>query len=264
MAAYLQRNVPDLKKIGFCQGDLHAQYYQDVCPPGVDVVGIDLPMQALITPAALTHMLDKSFQFGDLYLKTHHANAQVDDIALIPPGLTNRAVYIVRDPRQVAVSYANHFKCSIDDAITSLGNEKLSIGSKEELSHVVASWSQHVKSWLTATFPRYIMRYEDIGPGPMQGMLTFLGMEPDYERVLQAFEDCELHHFIEQEQAEGFGEAPEGMTFFRALDPWYDVLTDEQADRIINDHGEVMEALKYATGTLHYNEGQERRTCGQL
>jgi hypothetical protein len=221
-------------------------------------------MQALLAPAALTHILDKSFKFSDLYLKTHHANAQVDDIALIPPGLTDRVVYIVRDPRQIAVSYANHFKCSIDDAITSLANVKLTIGNEEELSHVVTSWSQHVTSWLRADFPRYIMRFEDIGPGPLQGMLQFLGMEPDYERILQALEDCGLQHFIEQERAGGFGEAPEGITFFRKPIPWYEVLTDDQADRIIDDHGKVMEELKYATGTLHDNEGQERRTCGQL
>jgi len=263
MAAYQQRKVPDLDRIGFCSGDLHPRFYQNVCPPGIDIRGIDLPMQAVIAPAALTHMLDGSLQPNDLYLKTHHANAQVDDIALIPPGLTEKAVYIVRDPRQVAISYANHYRCSLDDAITSMANPKLTIGNDQELSHVVSTWSKHVKSWLKADFPRYILRYEDIGPGAMQGLLTLLGIEPDYVRVLQALEDCGLPHFIEQEQTDGFHEAPKNVTFFRKFVPWYEILTDAQVDRIIDDHGEVMEDLRYATGTLYYNEGQERSTCSQ-
>lgn len=253
LSAYTKRKAVDINNIGFGFGDLHPAFYQHVLPPMIRVEHIDLPMAALIRPAALAGMVQQEDTLGGIYLKTHHANCQVDDIALIPPGLTERAVYVVRDPRQLALSYAKHFKCSVDHAIDSMNDHSRVIGSKGELAHVLGTWTQHVKSWLGSSFPVFCMRYEDIAPASFGNLLTFLGFEPDMQRILQAFEDCELQKAREQEKENGFHEAPEGVEFFEQTPPWYEELTQDQIDRIVDAHGETMEHLKYATGTLYYN-----------
>ena len=80
------------------------------------------------------------------------------------------AIYIVRDPRDVAKSYSNHYQTSLDDAIKDMKNFKISGGIKnskgrkgETIVHV-GSWSSHYISWKEfKKVDRYlIIKYEDL------------------------------------------------------------------------------------------------------
>lgn len=64
---------------------------------------------ACMRPMALRYQYE-SCRYPDFMLKTHTANIGVDDMALIPRSYTQRAIYVIRDPRDVLVSCAHYFE----------------------------------------------------------------------------------------------------------------------------------------------------------
>ena len=58
---------------------------------------------------------------GIVPMKTHNANVALFDVRLIPPEISAGAVYIVRNPLDVAISLAHFNSDSIDDAIAMMG-----------------------------------------------------------------------------------------------------------------------------------------------
>jgi len=70
---------------------------------------------------------------------------------LFPPAVTLGAVYIVRDPRDVAVALSHHQGVSVDKAIAFMGSPPLQRRSaQQQLDFEWVSWHQHVESWLDA------------------------------------------------------------------------------------------------------------------
>ena len=56
--------------------------------------------------------------------KTHNAAAVVNGVEFPNKELTSKAVYIVRDPRDIAVSYARQYSHDVNAAIEAIFNEK--------------------------------------------------------------------------------------------------------------------------------------------
>ena len=60
---------------------------------------------------------------GMVFVKTHHALVMDRGCSTLNFAVTSGAIYIVRNPLDVAISYANHMNCSIDFAIEQMGTE---------------------------------------------------------------------------------------------------------------------------------------------
>ena len=63
--------------------------------------------------------------------KTHNAAATVNGVEFPNKKLTSKAVYIVRDPRDVAVSYARHCDFDINASIEALLDDRFCLGKKK-------------------------------------------------------------------------------------------------------------------------------------
>ena len=252
LAAYRNKGELDINDPGHSVGDLHLYFHQVVSPK--PAMGLDLGAQVLIRPAALAHLMVAYAHINPLVVKTHYANTMVDDIATIPPGVTERAIYVVRDPRDEAISYANHFKISLDESIEAMANEQRTIQHKQDgLSHLLSSWSTHVESWLSEQrFPVTVLRYERLMEdthSALAGLLERLGEEDiDAERIALAVDAARLDRLRGQEKTNGFRESPKGVQFFNRGGSWWrGVLTEEQQQRIEADHGAMMRQLGYLT-----------------
>lgn len=87
---------------------------------------------------------------------------------VFPPEVSRGAVYIVRDPRDVAVSFAHFFALDLEAAVDSMedSNKSFTSSSSRLILHLpqpVGSWSEHVASWLDdAAMPLLLIRYEDM------------------------------------------------------------------------------------------------------
>jgi hypothetical protein len=192
------------------------------------------------------------------YVKTHDAYTLTSEgVPPIPGDASLGAVYVVRNPLDVAVSFAHHFTTTIDDAIRKMGceNTRLGVserGTKTSLAQRLLSWSGHVRSWLDQrAIPVCAIRYEDMKLRPLETFSEvgrFLGLPAETDRVMRAVEASALEALRQQERDHGFREKlPDQPSFFREgrAGAWRSVLTAEQVARIVGEHGAVMRRLGY-------------------
>ncbi len=192
------------------------------------------------------------------YHKIHDAYTLTSDgEPLIGREATLGALYILRNPLDVAPSAANHWHCSIDQAIDKMGQSGMALcRSRKALTPQVRqrllSWSEHVLSWVDApSLSVEAVRYEDMLDDPQAtfGRATrFLQLPADPERVAKAIRFSDFCELARQEAEKGFRERPQKTErFFRsgASGGWRQKLTKEQIRRVIADHGEVMRRFGY-------------------
>ncbi|TWT82494.1 hypothetical protein CA13_39570 [Planctomycetes bacterium CA13] len=94
-------------------------------------------------------------------VKTHNARVQRNGCPLIRRELTLGAIYIVRNPLSVVDSVADHWGCSIDEAVHMLNFSRHSIGGGKDkmVRQYLQNWSMHVLSWIDQpAFPTLLNR----------------------------------------------------------------------------------------------------------
>jgi hypothetical protein len=191
---------------------------------------------------------------GLVFVKTHNALLVVEGVQTITRVVTAAAIYILRDPRDVAISYSRHLGRSIDETIGIMADvEAATGGSDEKVYERLSSWSAHVHFWTRRPHPElHVLRYEDMLAAPeaaFGGLIRFLGQEPPPERLARAVSFSDFAVLRAQEKARGFIERParSRSAFFRMGNSgqWREVLSPAQAARIERDHGAVMRRFGY-------------------
>ncbi len=197
---------------------------------------------------------------GPLLLRKVHDRYWVtpSGVAAFTPELSRGAVYLGRDPRDVAVSYAHHRGVGIDETIERMADEAIVLGQaetsgKEQLPQPLGSWSGHVRSWLEQTdIPVLTVRYEDLLRDPLTALTRIaahLGIDATAEQLQAAVAATRFDVLRTQEHTLGFRERLTDATapFFREgrAGGWRDRLSVAQHDRIIRRHGAVMARFGY-------------------
>lgn len=192
-----------------------------------------------------------------LFRKVHDAYIRVGDREpLFPHTITLGTVYIVRDPRDVAVSLAHHNGTSIDQAVTRMADPAATVSAnvtsgKWQLRQRLSTWSLHVDGWLQQGQGLLLLRYEDMladPPGALGRAAGHLGLDAPPDALRRAVEATSFTRLRATEDKDGFRESPvTGARFFRrgVAGGWRDTLTPVQAERIVIDHGAVMARLGY-------------------
>jgi aryl sulfotransferase len=192
-----------------------------------------------------------------LYCKVHDAcHLTSSGEPLFPVTATRGAVYVVRDPRAVAVSYANHGMRPIEEIIARMDTPTAMMAESprrlaRQLRQRLLRWSDHVESWLNSPFPVHLLRYEDMKTDPhaaFAGVARFLDLPCTSEAIAAAVDATTFSRLQARERDVGFSEKPwNSAAFFRegTIDGWRRSLTPEQATRITASHGAVMRRLGY-------------------
>lgn len=192
------------------------------------------------------------------YHKIHDAYTYLShNYPLIPAQGCLGAVYFIRNPLDVAISFANHSSCTIDEAITRMGNKQFAFcqgkhRQYDQLRQKLLSWSMHVKSWIEAKdIELLVLRYEDMKLNPkitFSNAVRFLDLNKESESIEEACRQSSIEHLQHLEASFGFSEKPvKVQRFFRkgSVGDWQSTLTQKQVQQIINDHGDVMEQFGY-------------------
>jgi Sulfotransferase domain len=191
---------------------------------------------------------------GLIFIKTHNSLVMDRGHSTVNFDVTAGAIYVVRNPLDVAISYAHHSGASIDDAIHRLAMRDVETsGSDSAVYEVHGSWSQHVWSWTRSPHRAlYIVRYEDMLADPdtaFAAVARHLLLEPTRRQLAKAIERSSFTRLQAQEKNYGFRERPPAadQNFFREgrAGQWKEILTPQQVDRVIRDHGEQMRRLGY-------------------
>lgn len=205
-----------------------------------------------------------TLQPAPVFAKVHDAYTHVPTgAALFPAAVTAGAIYLIRNPLDVALSFAAHNGQPVEQTITQMANEQFVLGYHrctlaEQFRQRLGSWSQHVCSWVdtAVAFPRLVVRYEDLCADPMGafrrivGFLAGAALSPAQEaQVDRAISFSNFAQLQAQEAAHGFRERSAPAThFFRQGQPgaWQQQLTASQVHCIRAAHGAVMARFGYA------------------
>lgn len=170
--------------------------------------------------------------------------------------VTAGAVYVVRNPLDVAVSMTHHFGLTLDEAIDRLADDRVaSLNDEVAVSHVIGSWSTHVEGWADtaerAPGKVIVLRYEDLLENPAKHFAKaarLIGLGQDKARIERAVKHTSFQTLSMLERKHGFVEAVDEKTrfFFKGrANQWRETLNREQVQRVVDAHREQMQRFKY-------------------
>jgi len=206
-------------------------------------------------PQLIRNLLEKSSEKYS-FVKTHSSVAIYDHRETVPYIPPARAVYVVRNPLDVAVSFAHHLNVEIDRVVGIVCTNDYVLKGEEGGSQVdsfLGSWSQHVKSWATDRRMKICyLRYEDMVRSPAEEfskIIAFLGLPLEERQMQKSLAFTSFRALKRQESQERFLEAPNrpGASFFRegSVGQWRERLTKQQIETIVDHHREAMSWAGY-------------------
>jgi aryl sulfotransferase len=197
----------------------------------------------------------------DRWVKVHDAYTRLEDgEPLLGRHVARAAIYLVRDPRDVAVSLAHHNSTTIDNAIKLMNSTDGALcsgkkGLSLQLRQKLMGWSGHVTSWLDQTdVPVHVVRYEDLLAAPAEFFATalkFAGRSAPPDDIERAVHHADFGELQRQESEKGFAERMSRTApFFRSGrgGGWQESLTAAQIEAIEECHGAVIARLGYVVG----------------
>jgi Sulfotransferase domain len=209
-----------------------------------------------LRPKVYRHIANHSE--NNCFFKIHDAYTYVaKDTPLVPPEITDRVIYFIRNPLDVAVSFANHLGTSTAEAVKMMNDDSACLCGEPGLVHQqlpqkLLSWSQHVCSWTEAEkLNLHVVRFEDMKEHTVETFkraISFLGLKVNPSRFKQALATSDFSLMQAKEQESGFCEKhPNCKTFFRKgqTGTWRGVLTDNEVKDIVGNNKATMKAFGY-------------------
>lgn len=181
-----------------------------------------------------------------------------------------KALYIVRDPRAVAVSVAHHMGYTQSEAVEMMKIGPIEIAKQKfkalpgfltedrfktrgcQVAFDWGTWSSNVTSWSTQNaVPVLVIKYEDLSAdtlGEASRIVEWLELDVSDSTLKEAVESSSFERLAVQEMYQGFVEAASSdRPFFRrgSVDSWREELPIDLQNRVVADHGTVMRKLGY-------------------
>jgi len=190
---------------------------------------------------------------GPFLAKTHLCVGREFEVPTINFDVTLAAVYVVRNPLDVAISFAHHLGETIDATIAKMALPNFTTQNRDKhVYEVMGTWSQHVAGWIGLfSRPVHIVRYEDLLADPLRGfgkLAKFLRLAPTESQLRSAIEKSSFTELSRQETEGGFREKPPtAEKFFRAgrSGQWVERLSPAQVQDVVRAHGPMMQRFGY-------------------
>ena len=192
-----------------------------------------------------------------IFFKTHSCNYSHNNLNYTNQLKTRGGIYIIRDPRDVAVSYSKFIGESIDMTIDyMLGESRQIWNQNKSLGIILSRWDYHVASWLNLKAPIIFIRYEDLLDKTekiLNELINFLTEElkikfdVNQKKIDNIIQSTSFNLLKQKEQKEGFREASKSSAFFRKGKSmqWKNDLNANQISKIEDNFSEAMEKFNY-------------------
>ena len=156
------------------------------------------------------------------FFKTHNALCKINNYSFTDSNNTLAAIYIIRDPRNVITSLANHYEIDADQAFEFMTTEQKAITQKKENSYVgfvaLFSWIFHQESWTNnKLFPTLVIRYEDLQNETFLTLKKVINFVDNFntsnssfnkDKAKKSIQSCDFERLKKLETIEGFIESP--------------------------------------------------------
>ncbi len=195
-----------------------------------------------------------------LFLKVHDVYyLNKKDQPIFPKNVCQGAIYLLRNPLDVAVSYTFHRgQIKFDKMIKHMADPAAYMAGEGyiQLHQRLMTWSSHVESWTTQTeIPTMVVRYEDLKSDTIKtfsNIVEFLGLDDagNESRIEKAVAFSKFDKLQKNEAEKGFGERVAGVkNFFRSgtTGDWKNHLSKAQVASLIDTHKLVMQKFGYST-----------------
>jgi len=188
-----------------------------------------------------------------LYQKVHDAWIETElGEPMFSKNVTHGVVYFIRNPLDVAVSFANHLCKPLDVTANILADGNFAFSNTTDRLHLqlrqrLLTWSDHVQSWVDKSdLPIIVLRYEDMKSDTFNTFskaVNFIGIKATNNEIKLALKFSDISEMQKQEAEKGFKEKPaKCQTFFRKglTGTWRNELNDSIVDQICRDHQKMM------------------------
>ena len=155
------------------------------------------------------------------FLKTHSALSNINGNPFTNLKNSLGVIYIVRDPRKIINSYANHSELSLEEAQKRI-LEVITLGGKSEpLNKTIihtGSWSSNYQSWkeFKKTDRYFLIKFEDLVSDPERTFIDILNFihkltnskeEIDKTKLTKTLDSTTFEYLQNLEKKESFDEA---------------------------------------------------------
>ena len=193
------------------------------------------------------------------FFKTHNARLKFKNFAYTNEETTLGFIYIVRDPRDVVISYSKWKNKNIDETIKFLMSNNI-MGNQNTISKMpefIFNWKDHYKSWKNfVKVPSIIIRYEDLLfdlEFEINRIIDFfyinynIRIDNKNKKIKNIINSTNFKNLQNIESKKGFVEQSEHTVFFRSgeKNQWQYKLTENQQILIQKNFEKEMIQLKY-------------------
>ena len=199
-------------------------------------------------PSALVHDLVPDVCYNKYYRR--YATPMFFKSHILPRPEYRRVVYLLRDGRDVMVSY-RHYRQAIDGVEYDFLNFVT-----PETALFPCHWPEHVESWIQNPYhaQMLVIRYEDLLRDPVRELRRFCqfsGISRQRSHLTAIAEAASFHNLRDREARLGFGRVdhsfPLGTSFFRRgiAGSYKDEMPPDVLARFLNHAGETLRRHGY-------------------
>ena len=194
------------------------------------------------------------------FLKNHNALVSVNGNEFTNENFSLASIYIIRDPRDVVVSYAHYSNLAFDKVIQNLCDKNLYYNLTDYHDfpdiEILGSWKFHYISWRDGVpnMPKIIVRYEDLIKDSyscfykiINFLSKILNFKLDEEQIKFSVENSKFEKLQNNENKFGYIKNNSNTNFFHSgkIQQWKNILNKSQIKTIENTFKEEMELLGY-------------------
>ena len=200
------------------------------------------------------------------FIKTHSSYVSMFNNWFTNLNNTAGYIYIIRDPRDVAISWAKHANLSYDDSISFMLNFNSCIEWAQTTSELpddikpktfLSSWDEHVLSWTKNNLdvPKLVLKYEDLVYKKEEAIKIIVNffeknfkikLNSNDEKIANIIESTSFEELKSQESKYGFDEAYSGAFFRKGeKNQWKNELNSQQIGRLDNKFRDFINKFSY-------------------
>ena len=196
-----------------------------------------------------------------ILLKTHSSLFDINNSKFTNLKNSLGVIYIVRDPRNVVSSFANHYNLNLEESANKMISDSLlGESSDEKIFTYILSWKKNYNSWkFFIREKRYLLiKYEDLIENPKEGLLKMLQFifqlsnnksSIDLKKIDKVIDSTSFDKLKKLENEFGFDEKSSKMknNFFNLgkQNKWQKILDKDIEKILVNEFQEEMKELNY-------------------
>lgn len=190
------------------------------------------------------------------FLKTHNAFCTINGNSFTNSTNTLAAIYVVRDPRDVLVSFSNHFNLAQNRTLEIMKSDEFwETESKYNnfRSSLFGSWKTNYESWLSnKTLETLVIRYEDLILEPFKSFCKIIKFLENKAKVIYdeklinfSMNQTNFQNLSRLEKKNGFDEATNDAFFRKGYSKQWVDLDKKLIINLKESFGDLMKELNY-------------------